>query len=67
MIKRFKRAIYFAKAYTYLTLEKLALQDAIRYLEKGQSYMSLKYRMKADDWHDKFEIANQQFEELTRA
>ena len=67
MIKRFKRAIYFSKAFTYLILEKLALQDAIRYLANDKIYKSFECRSLAEKWHDKFVIANQQFEELTRA
>lgn len=67
MVKRFKRAIYFAKAYTYLILEKLALQDAIRYCEKGKIYKSYECGMLAIRWQEKNEIAYHKFLELTGA
>lgn len=67
MIKRFKRAIYFAKAYVYLILTKLALEDAIRYLKKEKFAKVLEYSDLADKWNAKYEIAYQRFDELTRA
>jgi hypothetical protein len=67
MIKRFKRGIYFAKAYVYLILTKLALQDSIKYFEKEQFAKGFEYSELATKWHEKHLIAYQQLEELTRA
>lgn len=67
MIKRFKRGIYFAKAYCYLILAKLALQDSIRYFEKEMFAKGFEYSELANRWNEKHLIANRKFEELTRA